>query len=93
MPRVSLLYWQARLSREENFGSWVLGDCHEPYSYGGHMNGKGTSKVNLRRVSENSYFIEATNGSKGRLWRTDDNTKPIDEGLFEMAFAFRVQYQ
>ena len=48
-------------------GSWTLSDGNEWYSYGGKLNGNGTTKVRIIRNNERSYTIIAPEGSIGRL--------------------------
>jgi hypothetical protein len=75
------------------FGFWSLGDCGEPYSHGGKLNGRETTSVKVTRHSLTSYTIEAPQGSIGRLWNIENRTAPVDRGLFDIAFIVHVEAQ
>lgn len=75
------------------FGFWGFGQCGEPYSRGGQINGNGTTVVKITRHSATSYTIEAPKGSVGRLWDVDNRTHPIDKGLFKSNFVIHLENQ
>jgi hypothetical protein len=74
-------------------GPWAFGRNNEAIAHKGHLNGIGTTKVKVTRHSESSYTIEAPEGSIGRLWRTQNMTKPVDMGLFKTGFIIHLQKQ
>lgn len=74
-------------------GSWGTGDCNEPYSHGGRINGVGTTRVRVTRHTVTSYTVEADDGSIGRLWNKKNMTSPVDMGLFKTGFIIHLQYQ
>ena len=74
-------------------GTWALGDCNEGYSYKGSINGIGTTMVRVTRHSESKFTIEAQDGSIGRLWNTQNMTKPVDLGLFKTGFIIHLEEQ
>lgn len=71
-------------------GPWVLGDCAEGYARGAVMHGRGTSSARVTRVSEREFIVEAPNGSRGRLWDIRVMSKPVDRGLYNIAFRVRL---
>ena len=75
------------------FGFWGFGQCGEPYSRGGQINGNGTTAVKITRHSETSFSIEAPKGSIGRLWNVDNRTHPIDKRLFKTSFVIHLENQ
>lgn len=72
-------------------GFWSLGDCNEPYSYGGRTSGAGSTRAMVTRHSITSYTIVATDGSIGRLWNLQNKSKPVDLGLFETGFILHLE--
>ncbi|HUS02418.1 MAG TPA: hypothetical protein VMY77_11860, partial [Chitinophagaceae bacterium] len=74
-------------------GPWALSDGNEWYSYGGKLNGNGTTKVMITRNNERSYTIIAPEGSIGRLWNVSNMSKPIDMGLFKTGFIIHLQQE
>ena len=74
-------------------GLWGFGKNNEAIAHKGKLNGSGTTKVFVTRHSETSYTITAPEGSIGRLWRTQNMTKPIDLGLFKTGFIIHLQKQ
>ncbi|MEO6254883.1 MAG: hypothetical protein ABIO79_16350 [Ferruginibacter sp.] len=74
-------------------GPYCLGDGNEPYAYGGHIGGEGTTKVLVTRNSKTSYTIIAPVESIGRLWNVSSWVYPIDKGLFKTGFIIHLEYQ
>lgn len=92
-PRTEILVHIKGVFYTLHMGTWGLGDCNEPYACKGSINGIGTTMVKITRHSESSYTIVAPKGSIGRLWNTQNMTKPVDMGLFKTGFIIHLEEQ
>ncbi|HUS00566.1 MAG TPA: hypothetical protein VMY77_02500 [Chitinophagaceae bacterium] len=92
-PRTEIDFHINGILHTLQMGPWALGNCNEVYAYKGHINGNGTTMVRITRNTENSYTLIAPNGSKGRLWNSQNMTMPIDMGLFDTGFIIHLEKQ
>ncbi|HUR65313.1 MAG TPA: hypothetical protein VMZ03_03100 [Chitinophagaceae bacterium] len=90
-PRTDIHFFLKGKLHMLKFGYWGSGDCGEPYTCGGKVNGSGTTMVKITRHTATSYTIEAPKGSIGRLWDIDNRTKPVNKGLFHSGFILHVE--
>lgn len=74
-------------------GPWAFGRNNEAIAHNGKLSGAGTTKVQVTRLGETKYRIVAPDGSIGRLWQTQNMTKPIDKGLFKTGFIVHLEKQ
>jgi hypothetical protein len=55
------------------------------------LNGEGTTKATVKRVSSTVWECHAPDGTVGRLWNNADTANPIDRGLYRISFRFRFE--
>jgi hypothetical protein len=55
------------------------------------INGDGTTKATVKRISDTVWEVDAPTNTLGRLWENADTATPIDRGLYRVSFRFRFE--